>query len=75
MTRHEKPTPSPKVGIGIPVYNGKKRVSQALDSLLAQASTDFELIISDKASTDDTEEQLARPRIILALALMITQHL
>lgn len=39
----------------MPVYNGAKYIGQALDSLLAQTFFDFELIISDNASTDDTE--------------------
>ncbi len=42
------------VSIGLPVYNGEKYIRQALDSLLAQDFTDFELIISDNASTDNT---------------------
>ncbi len=44
----------PKVSISMPVYNGAKYIREALDSLLAQTFTDFELIISDNASTDDT---------------------
>jgi glycosyltransferase involved in cell wall biosynthesis len=39
----------------MPVYNGEKFIREALDSLLAQTFTDFELIISDNASTDHTE--------------------
>lgn len=46
----------PKVSIGMPVYNGEERVREALDSLLAQTFTDFELIISDDASVDKTGE-------------------
>jgi glycosyltransferase involved in cell wall biosynthesis len=46
---------TPKVSIGMPVYNGEKYIREALDSLLAQTFTDFELIISDNASTDRTE--------------------
>jgi glycosyltransferase involved in cell wall biosynthesis len=38
------------------VFNGEKYLSQALDALLAQTYTDFELIISDNASTDSTED-------------------
>jgi glycosyltransferase involved in cell wall biosynthesis len=38
----------------MPVYNGSKFIREALDSLLTQTFTDFELIISDNASTDDT---------------------
>ncbi|ADR19064.1 glycosyltransferase family 2 protein [Calditerrivibrio nitroreducens] len=45
----------PKVSIGMPVYNGAEFIRSALDSLLAQTFTDFELIISDNASTDETE--------------------
>lgn len=44
-----------KVVIGLPVYNGEKFLEQALVSLLAQTYQDFELIISDNASTDRTE--------------------
>jgi len=44
----------PKVSIGMPVYNGEKFIGQALDSLLSQTYENFELIISDNASTDST---------------------
>ncbi len=45
----------PEVSIGMPVYNGEIFIREALDSLLAQTFTNFELIISDNASTDGTE--------------------
>jgi glycosyltransferase involved in cell wall biosynthesis len=45
---------TPLVGIGLPVFNGEKYLKAALDSLLAQTFTDFELIICDNASTDRT---------------------
>jgi glycosyltransferase involved in cell wall biosynthesis len=44
----------PRVSIGIPVYNGAEFLEQAIQSVLAQTYTDFELIISDNASTDGT---------------------
>lgn len=44
------------VSIGLPVYNGENYIRQALDSLLAQDYENFELIISDNASTDSTQE-------------------
>jgi glycosyltransferase involved in cell wall biosynthesis len=47
---------SPPLTIGLPVYNGQNYVSESLDSLLAQSYGDFELIISDNASSDGTEE-------------------
>lgn len=45
----------PTVSIGMPVYNGERYIKEALNSLLAQSFKDFELIISDNASTDNTE--------------------
>jgi glycosyltransferase involved in cell wall biosynthesis len=45
----------PLVSIGVPVYNGERFLGRALDSLLAQTLADFELIISDNASTDSTQ--------------------
>lgn len=46
----------PRVTIGLTVYNGEQFLEETLDSFLAQTYTDFELIISDNASTDRTEE-------------------
>ena len=46
----------PRVSIGLPVFNGEKYLSAAIDSILAQTFPDFELIISDNASTDGTED-------------------
>lgn len=46
----------PLVSIGMPVYNGENYIRQALDSLLAQDYPHFELIISDNASTDATQQ-------------------
>lgn len=43
-----------KISIGMPVYNGEKFVRNALESILSQTYKDFELIISDNASTDST---------------------
>ena len=46
---------NPKVTIGMPAYNGAKTIEKAINSLLAQTFKDFELIISDNASDDETE--------------------
>ena len=43
------------VCIGVPVYNGEKFLKNCLDSLLSQTFTNFNLIISDNASTDSTQ--------------------
>jgi glycosyltransferase involved in cell wall biosynthesis len=45
----------PCLSIGLPVCNGERYVREAIDSLLAQAFGDFELIIADNASTDGSE--------------------
>jgi glycosyltransferase involved in cell wall biosynthesis len=45
---------APRLTIGLPVYNGEKYVGESLEALLGQSFTDFELIISDNASTDST---------------------
>jgi glycosyltransferase involved in cell wall biosynthesis len=44
----------PLVSVGLPVFNGQNYIRQAIDSILNQDFQDFELIISDNASTDDT---------------------
>ena len=49
-------THKPSLSLGLPVFNGEKYLRQAIDSILNQTYTDFELIISDNASTDRTEE-------------------
>lgn len=47
---------SPRLTIGLVVYNGERYLRAALDSLLAQTHADYELLISDNGSTDTTEE-------------------
>lgn len=46
----------PLVSIGLPVFNGEDYLEAALESLLAQTFTDFEIILSDNASSDRTAE-------------------
>jgi len=46
----------PRVSIGLPVHNGERYLADSLESLLCQSFEDFELIISDNASTDGTAE-------------------
>lgn len=46
----------PRLSIGLPVYNGEKYVAESIEALLGQTYEDFELIISDNASTDGTAE-------------------
>lgn len=50
----------PKVAVIIPTYNRVHRVSEAIDSVLAQTLQDFELIVVDDGSTDETESVLKK---------------
>jgi glycosyltransferase involved in cell wall biosynthesis len=49
------PAPAaPTISVGIPLYNAEKYVQGALDAIAAQTFRDFEVVISDNASTDQT---------------------
>ena len=47
---------SPRVSIGLPVYNGEHFLAETLQSLRVQTYEDLEIIIADNASTDRTRE-------------------
>jgi glycosyltransferase involved in cell wall biosynthesis len=58
----------PRLSIGLPVYNGENYLAESIEALLGQTFEDFELLISDNASTDETARicaryQAADPRI------------
>jgi glycosyltransferase involved in cell wall biosynthesis len=46
---------APAVSVGLPVFNGADYVAEAIASILGQTFEDFELLIQDNASTDQTE--------------------
>jgi len=46
----------PTVSIGLPVYNGENYLERSLETILSQSFDDFELIVSDNASTDSTRK-------------------
>lgn len=50
---------SPQVSVIITTYNRAAMVVEAVESVLAQEITDFELIVIDDGSTDETEERLS----------------
>jgi len=49
-------TKKPKVSIIVPVYNREDLLSDTLDSIITQSYTNFELIIVNDASTDNTQK-------------------
>ncbi len=56
----------PELSILMPVYNGARYIKPAIESLLHQTFTDFELVVVDDGSTDQSHEILASfsdPRI------------
>ncbi|MEU4872238.1 glycosyltransferase family 2 protein [Streptomyces sp. NPDC021608] len=53
-------TDRPRLSIGLPVYNGEEYLAESFDALLGQTYEDFELIVSDNASTDGTEDVCRR---------------
>ena len=50
---------SPEISVIIPTYNRVSMVVEAVESVLAQDMTDFELIVINDGSTDETEERLS----------------
>lgn len=59
-SRSRRPRQSPLVSILIPTYNRAEYLEAAIESALAQTYSNFELIIHDDASTDNTS-QILRP--------------
>ena len=55
-------TRSPRVSVIVPVYNGAATVAAALESILAQSFSDFEIVAVDDGSTDDSMKVLERYR-------------
>jgi glycosyltransferase involved in cell wall biosynthesis len=51
---------TPKVSVLVPTYNYARYLPEAIESVLAQDLRDFEMLISDDGSTDDSAEVIAR---------------
>lgn len=54
-----RPMPTPKISVVMAVYNGDRFLKQAIDSILTQTFTDFEFIVINDGSTDETSDILA----------------
>lgn len=58
----------PRVSVLLPVYNAERYLREAVDSILAQTFTDFELLAHDDGSTDNSLSVMRRytdPRIVV----------
>ena len=49
-------SPTPRVSIPMPVWNATATIREAIESALEQTFEDFELVVCDNASTDETVE-------------------
>ena len=47
-------SPELKISVVIPVYNAAEYLSRSVDSILMQGFSDFEIILVNDGSTDDT---------------------
>ena len=57
-TVHNPSATSPALSVAMSVYNGERFLVEAIDSILAQTFTDFELLVLDDGSTDGTADIL-----------------
>jgi glycosyltransferase involved in cell wall biosynthesis len=51
---------APKISVCIPTYNYGRFLPETIESVLRQADVDFEVVVQDNCSTDDTAEVVAR---------------
>jgi glycosyltransferase involved in cell wall biosynthesis len=53
-------TAGPPISVVVPTYNSGRYVAATIESILAQTFEDFELVVTDHASSDDTWEVVSR---------------
>jgi len=54
MHSSSSPSAAPRVSVLLPVYNGARYLAGALRSVVAQSFPDWELLVVDDGSTDDS---------------------
>jgi glycosyltransferase involved in cell wall biosynthesis len=68
-------TPAVSVSVVIPTYNRRAMVREAIDSVLVNTGAEFELIVVDDGSTDDTRERLSAYGDRIRYVYQHNQHL
>jgi len=63
-----------KISVVIPTYNRAKDLPRCLDSLIAQDFQDFEVLICDDGSTDDTSTVVAKYTHLLDITYCYCEH-
>ncbi len=64
----------PRISVILPVYNGEKYLSESIHSLFAQTFTDFEVVVIDDGSEDDTQGILSRFSDARLRIIRLSQH-
>jgi glycosyltransferase involved in cell wall biosynthesis len=54
---------SPKVSVVVPIFNSERTLTRAIDSVLAQTLSDWEIILVDDGSTDGTADLIAQTKL------------
>lgn len=68
-----KSTP-PLISVILPVYNGERYLAEAIDSVLTQTFTDFELIMINDGSTDESLKILKRYEVVDSRICLVTRE-
>jgi glycosyltransferase involved in cell wall biosynthesis len=60
---------APLISVIVPAYNNGRTIAETMESVLSQEGVDFELVVADHSSPDDTRQQMERfaddPRVRL----------
>ena len=59
----------PEISVILPLYNAEGYIKEAIDSLLIQTFTNFELIIINDGSTDNSKNIISDSRSVVSSAI------
>lgn len=73
MSQNNLPKSNPAISVIMPVFNGEDYLAEAITSILEQTFTDFEFIIIDDGSTDDSLKILRKFKITDSRIVLISR--